>query len=65
MFKLFVRIPRIPKHGDLVKGETIQAEMEPINSMDKYAIAAIRGGHVVEHLKKGTSGKFSKTIFYF
>ena len=39
--------------------------MEPMNSVDKYSVAAIRGGQVVRHLKKGTSGKFAKTIFCF
>ena len=34
---------------DPVKGEIIHAEMGPINSVDKYAIAAIRGGHVLGH----------------
>ena len=50
---------------DLVKGEIIQAEMEPTNSVGKYAVAAIRGGYVVGHLKKRTSKKFAKTVFYF
>ena len=46
-----------------VKRETTQTKMEPMNSVDKYAVAAVRGGHVVRHLKKGTSGKFAKTVF--
>ena len=50
---------------DLVKGEIIQAKMEPTNSVGKYAVAAIRGGYVVWHLKKRTSKKFAKTVFYF
>ena len=45
-----------------VKGEIMQAEIEPINSVDKYAVAAIRGGLVVGCLKNVTSGKFAKTI---
>ena len=45
-----------------VKGEIMQAEIEPINSVDKYAVAAIRGGLVVGYLKNVTSGKFAKTI---
>ena len=40
----------------------MQAEIEPINSVDKYAVAAIRGGLVVGYLKNVTSGKFAKTI---
>ena len=39
--------------------------MEPLNSVDKYAVAAIGRGHVVGHLKKGTSRKFAQTISYF
>ena len=46
-----------------LKGEIIKAEMEPMNSVDKYANSAIRGEHVVGHLKTETSGKFAKTIF--
>ena len=45
-----------------VKGEIMQAENEPINSVDKYAVAAIRGGFVVGYLKNVASGKFAKTI---
>ena len=48
-----------------VKGEILQAEMEPSNAFDKYAVVAMRGGHVVGHLKNGKSGRFAKTIFYF
>ena len=40
---------------DPEKGEITQAEKEPMNLVDKYAVAAIRGGHVVGNLKKGTS----------
>lgn len=43
----------------------MQPKMEPRNFVDKYANATIKGGHVVGHLKKGTSGKFGKKIFYF
>ena len=39
--------------------------MEPSNTFDKYAVAAMRGGHVVGHLKSGKSGRFAKTIFCF
>ena len=50
---------------DPVKGEIIQAEIEPIILVDKYEVAAIRAGHVVGYLKNGASWKFAKTIFYF
>ena len=52
MFNFFERISRI------------QTETGPMTSVDIYAAAAIRGGHVVGHLKKKTSRKFAKTIRY-
>ena len=41
--------------------------MEPMNIFHKYAVVAIRGGHVVGKLWKfkRTSGKFAKSIFCF
>ena len=45
---------------DTVKWEIIQGEMEPVNSVDKYAIVAIREGHVLGQFYKGTSRKFAK-----
>ena len=65
MFNLFERISRIPKHVGPSKGEIIQTETGPMTSVDKYAAAAIRGGHVVGHLKNKTSRKFAKTIRYY
>ena len=50
---------------DPVKEEFIQAGMEPMNLVDKYAATAIRGGHAVGLLKKRTNEKFANTIFYF
>ena len=50
---------------DPAKGQVIQAEIEPMNFVNKYAVEAIRGGHVVEYLKIATSKKFEKTIFCF
>ena len=50
---------------DPIKGEIIQAEIEPMNSVDKYAVAAIRGGYAPGHLRKGTSRKCAKILFYF
>lgn len=48
-----------------IESSILEAEMKSINSMDKYAIAAIRGGHLVRHLKKGASAEFAKTILFF
>ena len=39
--------------------------MKPLNSVDKYTVAAISGWLVVGLLEKGTNGKFAKTILYF
>ena len=44
---------------DPEKGEIIKAETEPMNSVDKYAVAPIRGRHFIEHLTE----KFAITIF--
>ena len=33
--------------------------------MDKYAVAVSNNDEVVGHLKKVTSGKFAKTVFFF
>ena len=39
--------------------------MEPDNRMDKFAVCVKINEKIVGHLKKGTSGRFAKTIFYF
>ena len=39
--------------------------MEPDNRMDKFAVCVEINEKIVGHLKKGTSGRFPKTIFYF
>ena len=39
--------------------------MEPDNRMDKFAICVKINEKIVGHLKKGTSERFAKTIFYF
>ena len=36
-----------------------------MNTFNKFSEAAIRGEHVVGHLKKGTSAKFTRSIFQF
>ena len=48
-----------------IESSILEAEMKSINSMDKYAVAAIRGGHLVRHLKKGARAEFAKTILFF
>ena len=39
--------------------------MVPDNRLGKLAVCAKINEKIVEHLKKGTSGRFAKTIFYF
>ena len=40
-------------------------QLEPNNPVDKYAVCIRKSGNVVGHLKKGITGRFAKTIFYF
>ena len=47
------------------QGEQLDALMEPDNRMDKFAVCVKINEKIVGHLKKGTSGMFAKTIFYF
>ena len=46
-------------------GEKLNVLMEPDNRVDKFAVCVEKNQTVVGHLKKGDSGKFAKTIFYF
>ena len=39
--------------------------MEPDNHVDNLAVCVEKDQTVVGHLKKGDSGKFANTIFYF
>ena len=45
--------------------EQLDVLMEPDNRMDKFAVCVKINEKIVRHLKKGTSGRFAKTIFYF
>ena len=45
-------------------GEFLYAQIEPNNPVDEYAVCIQKSGKVVEHLKKGATGTFSKTIFF-
>ena len=47
------------------QGEQLDVLMEPDNRMDKFAVCVKINEKIVGHLKKGTSGRFAKTIFYF
>ena len=46
-------------------GEQLDVLMEPDNRMDKFAVCVKINEKIVGHLKKGTSGRFAKTIFCF
>ena len=43
----------------------MQTGREPGNPTDKYAVCVLKDGKVVGHLRKGSSGRFAKTMFYF
>ena len=45
--------------------ERVYGEIEPHNTVDKYAVAVKKDEKVVGHLPLGENGKFAKTIFYF
>ena len=47
------------------QGEQLDVLTEPDNRMDKFAACVKINEKIVGHLKKGTFGKFAKTIFYF
>ena len=46
-------------------GESLDAQIEPNNPADKYAVCIRKSGKVVGHLKKGGTGRFGKTIIFF
>ena len=45
--------------------EVLETKMEPTNIVDKYAVCVLYRNRVVGHLKRGKTGRFAKTIFYF
>ena len=47
------------------QGEQLDVLMEPDNRMDKFEVYVKINEKIVGHLKKGTFGRFAKTIFYF
>ena len=46
-------------------GENLEVVTEPENPVDKYAVCVKKDGKIVGHLKKGNSGRYAKTFFYF
>ena len=47
------------------QSEQLNVLMETDNEMDKFPVCANINEKIVRHLKKGTSGRFAKTICYF
>ena len=47
------------------RNKKLKAVPEPTNVVDKYAVCVLFCEEVVGHLKKGKTGRFAKTIFYF
>ena len=45
--------------------QVLKAVPEPKNVVDKYPVCVMLSDEIVEHLKKGRSGRFAKTVFYF
>ena len=45
--------------------EQVYGEIQPHNTVDKYAVAVKKDDKVVGHLPLAENGKFAKTIFYF
>ena len=45
--------------------EQLDVLVEPDNRKGKFAVCVKINEKIVGHLKKGTSGRFAKTIFYF
>ena len=46
-------------------GETLSTRREPEDMEDKYAVCVLKSNAIVGHLKKGQSGRYAKTVFYF
>ena len=47
------------------QGRQLDVLMESDNRMDKFAVCVKINEKIVRHLRKGTSRRFAKTIFYF
>ena len=45
--------------------ELLEVSTEPDNPVGKFAVAVKKNQNVVWHLKKGKTGRFAKTLFYF
>ena len=45
--------------------ENLSTRSEPENEIDRYAVAVTKEPRVIGHLKKGKTGRYAKTVFYF
>jgi len=50
---------------DTYNGQALEAVPELKSVVDKYAVCVMLGDEIVGHLKKGRTGRFAKTVFYF
>ena len=48
-----------------ILGENLSTRPELENEIDKYAVAVTKDAWVIGHLKKGKTGRYAKTVFYF
>ncbi len=46
------------------QNEYLNVRSEPENPLNNYAVCVLKGADIVRNLKKGYTGRFSKTIFY-
>ena len=48
-----------------ILGENLSTRPEPENKIDKYVVAVTKDAEVIGNLKKGKTGRYAKTVFYF
>ena len=48
-----------------ILGENLSTRPEPENEIDKYAVTVTKDAQLINHLKKGKTGRYAKTVFYF
>lgn len=77
-YEIPLLIVREFKYGSMIKGyhaymhewtpilgEILTTRPEPENEIDKYAVVVTKKGKIIGHLKKGKTGRYAKTVFYF
>ena len=48
-----------------ILGENLSTSPEPENEIDKCPVVVTKDARVIGHLKKGKTGRYAKTVFYF